>query len=350
MGVAFGSPPDDEPFHVDPVPRIMAAAEWDLVERSLSQRVRALRAFTADVYGARRIVSEGVVPSRAVETCSYFEPWMLGVEVPEWAYMPVAGMDLVRGADGKLAVLEDNVRTPSGITYAVAARTAADRHLPAAPEERRSLAPAFDRLGAALRAAAPDGDGDPHVVLLSDGPGNSAWYEHRVAGPAPGHPAGHSRRPLPEPRAPAGAGGPSQPRGGRGLPPHRRGQTDGRARAPHVGGRRASRPLPHRAPRLRERLRRRRGRRQADPRLRGRDGAVLSRRAAAHALRAHLRPERSGRPRGHPRAHGRGGGEAAGRARRVRDPGGTARPQGGSRQGRERRSGPSPATGSPRRR
>ncbi len=180
MGVAFGSPPHAKPFHVDPVPRILAAAEWDLVERSLSQRVRALRAFTADVYGARRIVSDGVVPERAVETCAYFEPWMLGVEVPEWAYMPVAGMDLVRGSDGKLAVLEDNVRTPSGLTYAAAARTAADRHLPAAPAGRRSLAPAFDRLGAALRAAAPDGDGDPHVVLLSDGPGNSAWYEHRV--------------------------------------------------------------------------------------------------------------------------------------------------------------------------
>ncbi len=179
MGVAFGSPPHAEPFHIDPVPRIMAAAEWDLVERALSQRVRALRAFTADVYGSRRIVSEGVVPERAVETCAYFEPWMLGVEVPEWSYMPVAGMDLVRGADGRLAVLEDNVRTPSGLTYAAAARTAADRHLPPAPPERRSLAPAFERLGAALRAAAPHGGGDPHVIMLSDGPGNSAWYEHR---------------------------------------------------------------------------------------------------------------------------------------------------------------------------
>jgi uncharacterized circularly permuted ATP-grasp superfamily protein len=180
MGVAFGSPPDAERFHVDPVPRIMAAAEWGLVERALSQRVRALRAFTADVYGPRRIVADGVVPERAVETCAYFEPWMLGVEVPEWSYMPVAGMDLVRGSDGRLAVLEDNVRTPSGLTYAAAARTAADRHLPAAPPERRSLAPAFDRLGAALRASAPDGHGDPHVILLSDGPANSAWYEHRA--------------------------------------------------------------------------------------------------------------------------------------------------------------------------
>jgi uncharacterized circularly permuted ATP-grasp superfamily protein len=179
LGVSFGSGSSAQTFHVDPVPRVFTGNEWSLVERGLVQRVKALQAFTADVYGTRSIVRAGVVPERAIETSLYFEPWMIGVDVPAWTYVPVAGMDLVRGADGKLAVLEDNLRTPSGITYASAARSAIDEHLPAI-DGRLSLEPAFDHLGEALRAAAPAGDGDPFVVLLSDGPANSAWYEHRV--------------------------------------------------------------------------------------------------------------------------------------------------------------------------
>ncbi len=181
LGVSFGSGATAEAFHVDPVPRVMDAAEWQLVERGLAQRVRALSAFTADVYGDRAIVAAGVVPERAIETSVYFEPWMIGVDIPAWAYTAVAGMDLVRGSDGLLAVLEDNLRTPSGLTYASAARTAVDGALPGpTPVARRPLAPAYEALGAALRAAAPDGDGEPFVVLLSDGPVNSAWYEHRT--------------------------------------------------------------------------------------------------------------------------------------------------------------------------
>lgn len=181
LEVSFGSGASEEPFHLDPVPRVMDAAEWELLEGGLAQRVRALSAFTADVYGRRAIVAAGVVPERAIETSVYFEPWMIGVEVPAWHYTAVAGMDLVRGADGLLAVLEDNLRTPSGLAYASAARTVVDRVLPfPPPAERRSLSPVYDKLGEALRAAAPKGDGDPYVVLLSDGPGNSAWYEHLV--------------------------------------------------------------------------------------------------------------------------------------------------------------------------
>src|SRR4051794_3076020 len=180
-GVTFGSGRGRTQFHTDPVPRILAGEEWDLLERSLRQRMRALGAFVADVYGDRRIVAAGVVPARAIETCTYFEPWMLGVPLPEWAYVPLAGIDVVRGADGGLRVLEDNLRTPSGLTYASAARNAADGHLPLAPPPgRRSFAEAYEAIGAALRAAAPDGRGDPSIVLLSDGPSNSAWYEHRT--------------------------------------------------------------------------------------------------------------------------------------------------------------------------
>jgi len=177
MEVSFGT----SPFHVDPVPRIFERSEWDLVERGLAQRVRALRAFTADVYGDRRIVADGIVPARAIDGAEHFEPWMLGVEVPDWAYMSMAGIDLVRGAHGRLAVLEDNLRTPSGLTYAVAARDACRPHLPCEPPKHlRPLDGVYETLGAALRSAVPGGDGEPLVVLLSDGPSNSAWYEHRV--------------------------------------------------------------------------------------------------------------------------------------------------------------------------
>jgi carboxylate-amine ligase len=181
LGASFGSGAEAEPFHLDPVPRLIEGAEWDRVARGLSQRVRALSAFVGDVYGERAIVAAGVVPERAIETCTYFEPWMLHVDVPAWTYTAVAGMDLVRGADGRICVLEDNLRTPSGIAYAGAARDVVDAALPAPPPPgRRSLAPAYEALLAALTEAAPGGDGEPYVVLLSDGPGNSAWYEHRV--------------------------------------------------------------------------------------------------------------------------------------------------------------------------
>jgi len=180
LGASFGSGASAEPFPLDPVPRVLDGAEWSRIEGGLRQRVRALAAFTADVYGDRAIVAAGVVPERAVETCQYFEPWMIGVDVPAWSYTAVAGMDLVRGSEGLFSVLEDNLRTPSGIAYASTARAVVDAALPGEPPaERRSLAPAYDTLRAALREAAHDGDGEPYVVLLTDGPSNSAWYEHR---------------------------------------------------------------------------------------------------------------------------------------------------------------------------
>jgi uncharacterized circularly permuted ATP-grasp superfamily protein len=181
LGVTFGSGRGRTAFRTDPVPRILAAAEWDPLAQALRQRMRALCAFLADVYGDREIVEAGVVPARAIESCTYFEPWMLGVPLPEWGYVPLAGIDVVRGADGEMRILEDNLRTPSGLTYASAVRRAADGHLPLAPPPgRRSFAGGYEAIGAALRAAAPDGRGDPSIVLLSDGPSNSAWYEHRT--------------------------------------------------------------------------------------------------------------------------------------------------------------------------
>jgi uncharacterized circularly permuted ATP-grasp superfamily protein len=103
---------------------------------------------------------------------------------PAHAPATVIGFDIVRGADGRLKVLEDNLRTPSGLAYAAAARYACDAWLDdPVGSRRRALEPAFATLGEALRAAAPEGRDEPNVILLTDGPSNSAWFEHReIAG------------------------------------------------------------------------------------------------------------------------------------------------------------------------
>lgn len=181
-GVEFGGKGGPEPFRLDLVPRVITADEWDVVERGLAQRVRALDRFVADAYGEQKIVEAGVLPARVLESCDHFEPRLVGLPAPP-VQVAIAGLDLVRDKDGSFHVLEDNVRTPSGTAYALAARETLDRHLPAGlAERRRPLDDLLDKLAETLRAAAPDGVDDPTVVVLTDGPQNSAWYEHeRIA-------------------------------------------------------------------------------------------------------------------------------------------------------------------------
>jgi uncharacterized circularly permuted ATP-grasp superfamily protein len=177
-GVAFQADGRTESFHLDPVPRLLAATEWAELERGLRQRVRALDQFVADVYGERRIVAEGVVPEWALEGCDHLEPRLAELP-PQALHIGVAGLDVVRGADGFLRVLEDNVRTPSGLAYSLAARAVLEVSLPQRAAERpRGLGDVAGALMRTLRAAAPNAGTDPTVVLLSDGPENSAWYEH----------------------------------------------------------------------------------------------------------------------------------------------------------------------------
>ena len=169
----------DGPFAVDPVPRVLTAEEWRDLEAGLVQRVRALNAFVRDVHGPRVIVEEGVVPPVLMISADHHEPAMAGLAEHGANPIAVAGLDVVRGPDGRFLVLEDNLRTPSGVAYTVAARQASEVLLPNHPP-LRGVDCAFDLLGDALRAAAPDGVEDPFVVVLSDGPRNPAWYEHVV--------------------------------------------------------------------------------------------------------------------------------------------------------------------------
>jgi uncharacterized circularly permuted ATP-grasp superfamily protein len=170
-----------EPITVDPVPRLIEAAEWEALEPGLLQRARALNAFLLDAYGPQRIFEADVVPRRLLETSEGYAPAMRGLLDPSAPPATVAGLDLVRDANGELQVLEDNLRMPSGATYAFAVRetVAAELQCPLRP---RGHGDYLERLGAALRAAAPDGRDEPAVALLSDGPGNGAWYEHERLG------------------------------------------------------------------------------------------------------------------------------------------------------------------------
>jgi uncharacterized circularly permuted ATP-grasp superfamily protein len=187
-GVSFRSANGDERFHVDAVPRIIDAADWAGVERGLAQRVRALNAFVADVYGERRIVAEGIVPQRVIDGAEYFEPAMQGVEPPGGLWIGIAGLDLVRDADGRFRVLEDNVRTPSGFAYAAAARRALVAHLEVEPADHpRALDALPEMIWHALRAAAA-ADASPRAALLTDGEHNPAYYEHQWAAEALGVP------------------------------------------------------------------------------------------------------------------------------------------------------------------
>ena len=181
-GATFGTDGEDEHFRLDPVPRLIEWEEWAPLGAGLAQRAMALDRFIADVYGEREIVAAGVVPARAVETCDHHEPRVAQLP-PAPVRVAVAGLDVVRGPDGRFRVLEDNVRTPSGFAYVLAARELLDRHLPPwLADGRVSFAPAIDLLARSLRAAAPDDVDDPSIAVLTDGRGNSAWYEHdRVA-------------------------------------------------------------------------------------------------------------------------------------------------------------------------
>ena len=182
-GVSFRSAGGAAEFQVDPVPRVLGAGEWAALEAGLIQRVRALDAFVADAYGPQRAFAEGVVPQRLLATSEGHEPAMHGLRPPGGVWVGIAGLDLVRDAAGELLVLEDNLRTPSGFAYAVEARRAVLEAL-AVPEELapRTLAGLPEMLLETLRAAAPEGaPEEPYVVLLTDGPDNSAAFEHAWA-------------------------------------------------------------------------------------------------------------------------------------------------------------------------
>jgi uncharacterized circularly permuted ATP-grasp superfamily protein len=179
-GVSFESANGAQGFRIDPIPRVIDASEWDVLSSGVAQRVKALELFVRDVYGERRIVRAGVVPPGSLDSAHHYERKLMGMGEEIGSWITVAGLDVVRDSDGSFKVLEDNLRTPSGIAYAVATREVMGGHLPPPAGLRvRSLDTAFQTLGEGLRAAAPEAAREnPTMILLSDGRLNSAFYEH----------------------------------------------------------------------------------------------------------------------------------------------------------------------------
>lgn len=186
LGISFGE--DDERFAVDPVPRVIEAAEWRRLERGLAQRARALDAFVADVHGERRAIEAGVVPATVVDRSPAAEPDLDGPTRAAGVRIAITGPDLVRDASGRFRVIEDNCRTPSGLAYLLATRTAVDAAI-GVPDDVRPVHEAVGpALLTALRATTPAGVEPGAAVLLSDGPANTAWWEHRQLAAAMGIP------------------------------------------------------------------------------------------------------------------------------------------------------------------
>ncbi|HEV7457538.1 MAG TPA: circularly permuted type 2 ATP-grasp protein [Roseococcus sp.] len=185
VGITFavygegGDPERLIPFDI--IPRVLARSEWDRLSAGLSQRVRALNAFLADAYGKQEILKAGVIPASLVTGNEQFRPEMQGFQPPGGVYTHIAGIDLVRTGPDQFYVLEDNARTPSGVSYMLENREAMLRLFPRLLARHR-LAPVNrypEDLLTTLKAAAPDRAGpNPTVVILTPGSFNSAYYEH----------------------------------------------------------------------------------------------------------------------------------------------------------------------------
>ena len=164
----------------DIVPRVLSSTEWARLAAGLEQRVRALNLYLADIYGPQETLRAGIVPEDLVWRNPAFRPEMVGFRVPHGVYVHIAGIDVVRIDADDFYVLEDNARTPSGVSYMLGGREISMRLMPELFAAHR-VAPIenyANELLAALRSVAPRGGTAPTVVLLTPGQFNSAYYEH----------------------------------------------------------------------------------------------------------------------------------------------------------------------------
>ncbi len=166
------------PFDV--IPRVISAQDWDFIERGVTQRVTALNCFLWDIYHDQKILKDGIIPKELVLGNPGYRPEMEGLDVAHKNYVHINGTDLVRGGDGKFYVLEDNARSPSGVSYVVENRHLMQRIFPDLMSDIgiRSVSNYGQKLHEALTEMAPESVLDPQVVLLSPGTYNSAYFEH----------------------------------------------------------------------------------------------------------------------------------------------------------------------------
>ncbi|MCA2242474.1 circularly permuted type 2 ATP-grasp protein [Mycobacterium sp. WUMAC-067] len=182
QGITFSLSGQERPFPLDLVPRVISAAEWARLERGITQRVKALERYLDDIYGDQEILNDGVIPRRLITSCEHFHRQAMGIVPPNGVRIHVAGIDLIRDEKGDFRVLEDNLRSPSGVSYVMENRRTMARVFPNlfATHRVRSVDDYAGHLLRALRNSAATNEADPTVVVLTPGVYNSAYFEHSL--------------------------------------------------------------------------------------------------------------------------------------------------------------------------
>jgi len=167
-------------FPFDIIPRILTGAEWNHIEQGIKQRLRALNLFLKDIYSAQQILKDEIIPADLVASCPHFTREVFGVHVPHDIYVHVSGIDLIRSQDGTFYILEDNLRTPSGVSYMLENREVTKKIFPGmlANSRARMINNYPLLLHEILISLAPQQLSKPTVALLTPGVFNSAYFEH----------------------------------------------------------------------------------------------------------------------------------------------------------------------------
>ena len=167
-------------FPFDIIPRIITAAEWSRVEEGIKQRIKTLNLFLKDIYSTQQILKDGIIPPALVASCPHYTREVFGIAVPFDIYVHIAGIDIIRDNAGTFFVLEDNLRTPSGVSYMLENREVTKRIFPdmVAVNKVRVVSNYPLLLHQILLSLAPAQTARPTVVLLTPGIYNSAYYEH----------------------------------------------------------------------------------------------------------------------------------------------------------------------------
>lgn len=167
-------------FPFDIIPRIITAKEWQLIESGIKQRLTALNLFLKDIYHQQQIIKDGIIPSDMIYSCPHFLREMINVNLPHNLYVHIAGIDLIRGEDGDFYILEDNLRTPSGVSYMIENREITKRIFPELLTQNkvRSVTDYTNILHQNLVSLSPRNIPKPNIVLLTPGIYNSAYFEH----------------------------------------------------------------------------------------------------------------------------------------------------------------------------
>jgi uncharacterized circularly permuted ATP-grasp superfamily protein len=167
-------------FPFDIIPRILTGKEWDHIQLGITQRLRALNLFLKDIYTKQEIIKDKIIPAELIATCPHYTREVFGVNVPHDLYVHISGIDLIRSQDGTFYILEDNLRTPSGVSYMLENREVTKRIFPGmlADSRVRMINNYPLLLLEILSSLAPQQLANPTVVLLTPGVYNSAYFEH----------------------------------------------------------------------------------------------------------------------------------------------------------------------------